>query len=61
MTYEEMKAQAERVARALRGEGGFDDVEVLDVKPGEPIDIVYTDMDAGDEYGAQFVLSLDLA
>ncbi len=58
MTFEQMNALAQRIKAALV-EAGFDDVEVLDTEPGDPIDVAFSDMTAdpeGDTTG--FVVSL---
>lgn len=55
MTYDDMLAEAGRIAAALRN-GGYDDaaVNTEDVQPGDPIPIFYTAQD-----GESFVLELN--
>ena len=55
MTYEEMKAEAEKVAEALRA-AGYSEVSVLDFEPGETPDVMFSD-----ENGNEFFVTLGLA
>jgi len=61
MTYEQMLALAQRIASALT-DAGFDDVDVLGApKPGEPLDIAFSDLNADPEGNTTgFVVSLDV-
>lgn len=60
MTYEQMLTLANKYAQILR-QHGMDDVEVLDVEPGDPIDIAFIDPDSPSDDHMSFVLSLDVA
>lgn len=56
MTYDDMLAEAGRIAEALRSKGYDAAVNTEDVQPGDPIPIFYS----SPQDGTEFVLELNV-